>query len=139
MTNPYEQVEQLDTQDEEPSVRISNLGADVLRQSSLPNGFMQFGAGTSDSEIAGPMPYRDAIQQIEKIQSCTTPREKLALLTESYRAIKTAVVDFHKGKLELDGGMDDVLPLSIYIVSQAEVSQIASHFKMLEDFIKINE
>jgi hypothetical protein len=31
MTNPYEQVEQLDTQDEEPSVRISNLGADVLR------------------------------------------------------------------------------------------------------------
>ena len=41
--------------------------------------------------------------------------------------------------MELDGGMDDVLPLSIYIVSQAEVSHIASHFNMLEDFIRINE
>ena len=41
--------------------------------------------------------------------------------------------------MELDGGMDDVLPLSIYIVSQVECSHIASHFSMLEDFIKINE
>ena len=41
--------------------------------------------------------------------------------------------------MELDGGMDDVLPLSIYIVSQVEISHIASHFSMLEDFIKINE
>ena len=35
--------------------------------------------------------------------------------------------------------MDDVLPLTIYVVSQACVSHMASQLNMLEDFIKINE
>ena len=35
--------------------------------------------------------------------------------------------------------MDDILPLTIYVVTMAEVSHMASHFSMLEDFIKINE
>lgn len=52
--------------------------------------------------------------------------------------MKTAVVDFHRGKLELSA-MDDVLPLSIYVVSQTDLPFIASQFNMLEDFLKINE
>jgi hypothetical protein len=60
------------------------------------------------------------------MHTCTTPREKLACLSECYRALKTAVVDYHKGKLELAGAMDDVLPLSIYIVSQANVSHLST-------------
>lgn len=35
--------------------------------------------------------------------------------------------------------MDDILPLTIYVVAMAEVSHMVSHFNMLEDFIKINE
>mmetsp|Transcript_15575 Transcript_15575/g.23894 ORF Transcript_15575/g.23894 Transcript_15575/m.23894 type:complete len:92 (+) Transcript_15575:1308-1583(+) len=35
--------------------------------------------------------------------------------------------------------MDDLLPLTIYIVSQAEVNNLAAHFNMIDDFIKINE
>jgi len=61
-------------------------------------------------------PYREAIRNLEKLQTCTTPREKLQCLSDSLRALKTAVVDFHKGKLELSA-MDDLLPLTIYIVS----------------------
>ena len=30
---------------------------------------------------------------------CDTPREKLACLNECHAAIKSAVVDFHKGKV----------------------------------------
>ena len=35
--------------------------------------------------------------------------------------------------------MDDILPLTIYVVTMAEVSHMASQFNMLDDFIKINE
>ena len=35
--------------------------------------------------------------------------------------------------------MDDILPLTIYVVSQAQVPGIVSEFKMLEDYIKIAE
>jgi len=60
-------------------------------------------------------PYREAVRCIERIKVCVTPREKLACLSECFSAMKMAVVDFHKGKLELSS-MDDVLPLTIYIV-----------------------
>ena len=35
--------------------------------------------------------------------------------------------------------MDDVLPLTIYVVSQVNISHLQSQFNMLEDFIKIHE
>ena len=45
------------------------------------------------------VPYREAIRSLEKICSCTTPREKLQCLNESFSYLKTAVVDYHKGKV----------------------------------------
>lgn len=35
--------------------------------------------------------------------------------------------------------MDDILPLTIYVVSQAQIPNLVSEFKMLEDYIKIAE
>ena len=35
--------------------------------------------------------------------------------------------------------MDDVLPISIYVISQVNISHLPSQFSMLDDFIKINE
>lgn len=59
-------------------------------------------------------------------------------MSESHSCLKTAVVDFHKGKYELDT-MDDILPLTIYVVSQAKVRNFASELNMLEDFLKVCE
>ena len=82
---------------------------------------------------------------LEKMANCLTPREKLACLSESHSSLKTAVVDFHKGKvsfvvfisqMELDA-MDDILPLTIYVVSQAKIVNLASELALLEDFIKV--
>mmetsp|Transcript_10652 Transcript_10652/g.17902 ORF Transcript_10652/g.17902 Transcript_10652/m.17902 type:complete len:127 (-) Transcript_10652:267-647(-) len=84
------------------------------------------------------IPYRDAIRALEHIQYCMTPKEKLNCLNESYGAMKTAVVDFHKGKLELSA-MDDVLPITIYVISQINVPNLATEFNILEDFIKVNQ
>lgn len=35
--------------------------------------------------------------------------------------------------------MDDVLPLSIYVIAMADLPTMASHFNMLEDFLRIND
>jgi len=50
--------------------------------------------------------------------------------------MKTAIVDHWKGKIELST-MDDVLPLTIYVVAMAELSHPASEFNLLEDFLRI--
>lgn len=50
--------------------------------------------------------------------------------------MKTAIVDYWKGKVELDT-MDDVLPLTIYAVSMAELSHPASELNILEDYLRI--
>ena len=53
----------------------------------------------TNTDTGGPVPYRDAIRSLEKMQQCTTPREKLQCLSESFSGLKTAVVDYHKGKV----------------------------------------
>jgi len=52
--------------------------------------------------------------------------------------MKTAIVDYWKGKVELST-MDDVLPLTIYAVAMAELSHPASEFNLMEDYLRIHE
>ena len=60
------------------------------------------------------MPYIEAIREIERIEALENPGDMVGCLSASFEKLKTAVVDHHKGKLELSA-MDDVLPLSIYL------------------------
>ena len=71
-------------------------------------------------------PYIDAIREIEKIQTLENPGDMVNCLSASFEKLKTTVVDHHKGKLELSA-MDDVLPLSIYVVSMANLHSPASY------------
>lgn len=57
-------------------------------------------------------------------------------LSSAFGKLKTAVVDHYKGKFELSA-MDDVLPLSIYIVAMAEMSHPSSLRNMMEDYLRI--
>jgi len=45
------------------------------------------------------IPYYESIKALNKIESYTTPKEKLHSLTQMYGNLKTAVVDFYKGKV----------------------------------------
>ena len=83
------------------------------------------------------VPYIDAIREIEKIESLECPGDMVNCLSASFEKLKTAVVDHHKGKLELSA-MDDVLPLSIYTVSMANLSTPASHQQMMADYLRCN-
>lgn len=64
------------------------------------------------------LPYSEAIKCIERLETIHSPREKLQCLSESFACLKTAIVDHWKGKVELNT-MDDVLPLTIYVVAMA--------------------
>jgi len=80
-------------------------------------------------------PYLEAIRQIEKIQQHSSPQDMLACLSSAFGSLKAAVVDHHKGKFELQS-MDDLLPLTIYCVSRAELSHPASQRNMMEDYLR---
>ncbi len=84
------------------------------------------------------LPYIESIKALEKIQQFTSPREKLVCVAESFSTLKTAVVDFWKGKIELSQ-MDDVLPLVIYLVSEADMTHPCTEFDLLEDYLKFND
>jgi hypothetical protein len=62
----------------------------------------------------------------------------LQCISESFASLKTAIVDYWKGKVELCT-MDDVLPLTIYAVSMAELSHPASELNIMEDYLRIHE
>ena len=61
----------------------------------------------------------------------------IGCLSGSFEKLKTAVVDHHRGKFELST-MDDVLPLSIYVVSMANLHQPASRKNLMEDYLRCN-
>jgi len=58
-------------------------------------------------------------------------------LSSSFEKLKTCVVDHHKGKFELSA-MDDVLPLTIYVVAMANLHTPSSHKNMMEDYLRCN-
>ena len=61
-------------------------------------------------------PFLLAIKELEKIALQESPLEMISCLFHSYARLKSAIVDHHKGKVELEA-MDDVLPLTIYCVT----------------------
>lgn len=47
------------------------------------------------------IPYIEAVRELEKMQSCVSPRNMLQCLSAAFAQLKSVVVDHHKGKLEL--------------------------------------
>lgn len=66
-------------------------------------------------------PFSAAIKELDKISSYDCPVEMVQALSLSFARLKSEVVDYHKGKFELES-MDDVLPLSIYCVAMCNLN-----------------
>ena len=78
-------------------LRPSDISAGV--NSEISSALFRSSSGLRSESV---IPYKEAIRSLEKISSCTTPREKLQCLSESFSSLKTAVVDFHKGKVSFN-------------------------------------
>ena len=59
----------------------------------------------------------------------------LRCLANSFARLKSEIVDYHKGRLELES-MDDVLPLQIYCVIQSRVENLSSYHGMMQDYLR---
>lgn len=80
-------------------------------------------------------PYEAAIIELNKLNFAKAPCEKLTILLMANSMMKTSVVDFHKGKLELST-MDDELPLTIYVLSQTKIENLMAELCFVDDYIR---
>lgn len=80
------------------------------------------------------VPYANAIETLKKLGSYSTPLEKLNCCLNTSANMKTAVIDYWKGREELDS-MDDELPLLIFVIYQARVPNINAEVALLLDYI----
>ena len=75
---------------------VSNV--DASASAEQPNSARSNGVvGDERSKV----PYIEAIREIERIESLDNPGEMVGCLSASFEKLKTAVVDHHKGKVEL--------------------------------------
>lgn len=81
------------------------------------------------------IPYHESIKSLSSISSYTSPREKLDAVIDFFSNMKSSIVDYWKGKVELTT-MDDILPLVIYTVWYCNWENFASEINFLKDFVK---
>jgi hypothetical protein len=82
----------------------------------------------------GDTPYRNAINDLEKLEKLWNPREKLNALLKTQSLMRSSVVEFFRGKEELSC-MDDELPIMIFIVLMAKVPLLPGDLAFIEDYI----
>lgn len=83
------------------------------------------------------LPYIDAINEIRKISALKAPKEKLGALLMMHSLMKSAVVDFHRGKEEICS-MDEELPIIIYILTQADLKNGSAEFNLIDDYVQLD-
>jgi hypothetical protein len=79
-------------------------------------------------------PYKESLSILNKLEEFGTPVEKLNCLLTTVATMKTEVVDYWKGKEELQA-MDDELPIVIYLVVSSEISNLPAQIYMLQDYV----
>ena len=78
-------------------------------------------------------PYEESIEALNSLEAHHSPLEKLNSILECMTLMKTVVVDYWKGKKELEA-MDDQLPVIIFIVSQVTSQEFPSEIRFLLDY-----
>ena len=80
-------------------------------------------------------PYKRAIDTLGKLSDFNSPSEKFNCILSAIATMKTLVLDYWKGKVELES-MDDELPLLIFVVARNEDQYFASEISLLLDYSK---
>ena len=79
-------------------------------------------------------PYESAVSALNEIAGMTTPLEKLNCLLKMAALLQTEILDYWKGKVELES-MDQELPLLIYVLSRSEVPSLTAELRFLLDYV----
>lgn len=82
-------------------------------------------------------PYSTAIECLNGTEKYTSPIDKLNCILESTTHMKTTVIDYWKGKQELET-MDDQLPVIIFIVFKVTIPTFPAQIEFLLDYTRAN-
>lgn len=82
-------------------------------------------------------PYFMAIDSLNNLEKYTSPVDKLNCILESTTHMKTTVIDYWKGKQELET-MDDQLPVIIFIVFKVALDSFPAQIEFLIDYTRTN-
>ena len=93
---------------------------------------------TEEDEKKGKVGYDNSIKAVNKIEKTNCPAEKLTCIMQMNAEMKTAAIDFSKGKFELVA-MDDQMPVYIYIMALAELKCPMAEMNLLVDYLKYQE
>lgn len=83
------------------------------------------------------IPYINAINEFSKIPKVRSPKEKLGVLLMMHSLMKSSVVEYHKGKLEI-ASMDEELPILIYVVLHCQIENIAAELNFIDDYVQLD-
>ena len=81
------------------------------------------------------IPFKVTIELINKIEYEQVPKKKFETLTQSALELRNSILDYTKGKTELES-MDDELPLCMYLVTQIKVSNFLAELNLVQDYIQ---
>lgn len=84
--------------------------------------------------INSKFPYFDAIQELEKINSCCSLRDKFDYIVSSNTLMKMCVIDFYHGKEEITT-MDDELPILIFVTLNSKITNPFSQISLVDDYL----
>ena len=93
---------------------------------------------TPEEEKLGKLGYDSSIHSINKLEQTIYPYEKLASIMQMYAEMKTAVIDFSKGKAEIEA-MDDQMPAFVYIMAMCDLTHPLAEMDFLLDYLRCNE
>ena len=82
-------------------------------------------------------PYMMAIESLNNLEKHTSPVDKLNCILVSTTHMKTTVIDYWKGKQELET-MDDQLPVIIFIVFKVSIESFPAQIEFLIDYTRTN-
>ena len=82
-------------------------------------------------------PYLSAIESLNNLDKHTSPIDKLNCILESTTHMKTTVIDYWKGREELET-MDDQLPVIIFIVCRTSLDSLPAQIEFLIDYTRCN-
>ena len=80
------------------------------------------------------VPYENAIQELDRIQTFNNPREIIRQIQLMHSSMKCSVLLFNNNKFELSA-MDDELPVLIYIVLMSSICHNIMKLSLVEDFL----
>eukprot|EP00041_Stephanoeca_diplocostata_P026969 m.735270 g.735270 ORF g.735270 m.735270 type:complete len:1834 (-) comp23088_c0_seq1:324-5825(-) len=78
--------------------------------------------------------YQPAIAALRTLPLVSTPTGKVLILTDVFRKMTAAVTEFSNGE-DCLSGMDDVLPVFLYVLARASVPHLRSELQYLYDFV----